>query len=105
MTGTNKAAAGGAVLAVAIGAAVLMDQQTAPVPVWPMLRVEWNAVPCHGYNVYHGTNLDRRTWTKMGSTTNTSFWFRSSQFGFVGVKAFYLSGTNELESAWATSKM
>lgn len=105
MTTTEKALAGGAV-ALAIGSAVLIQdalQAPPPAPSWPFLKAEWSPVQCHGYNVYHGTNLDRRTWRKLGSTTETFYWFQSEQFGFVGVKAFNRSGTNELESDWGTA--
>lgn len=102
MTTAQKTAAG-AVTAAAIAAAVILAPAPAPTPLgaWPPLKAVWNPVECHGYNVYHGTNLDRRTWQRIGQTTNAFFWFQSQAFGFIGVRAFNRSGTNELESDWA----
>lgn len=99
MTNTQKAV-GGASLAVAIGAAVLLAPAPSVTPRWPVLRATWNPVQCDGYNFYHGTNLDRRTWVKLGTTTTNVFAFQSEQCGFIGVRSFYRFGTNELESGW-----
>lgn len=72
-----------------------------PQPTWPTLRVAWDTYtdPVDGFRVYHGTTLNQAAWTPMGETTNCFFDFQSSQFGFVGVKAF----RNGIESGWGTS--
>jgi hypothetical protein len=101
---TAQKTIGVATLALAGLSAVLLTQSPPdpPPPAWPVLKATWNPVECHGYNFYHGTNLDRRTWVKIGSTTTNVLDFQSEEFGFIGLKAFNRSGTNELESDWAT---
>jgi len=67
--------------------------------LWPVLTAAWNYNgTCDGFRLYHGTDLNRNTWTVIVDNippTNRTVQFQSSERGFIGLKAFNSAGESE----------